>query len=385
MHVLICGGGVIGVSIAYFLGCRGVKSTVIESTGLACAASGKSGGFLARAWCDGTPLAPLARRSFALHAELNEKLGGNWGYRRLDTYGGFAGFSAPRSAYRLGWLSSEVKIGRALGSRDDTAQVHPGQFTTAMMRAAAARGAELLLGRVTAITKQNGRATGVIVAGEMIEGDAVVVAMGPWSILAASSLPIPAVFGLKGHSLVFDTGDAVPGEALFIEYREQTGTVLTPEVFPRADGTTYVCAISSETPLPVDPGGVAPDHGAIERLEAVCAALSPVLSPAKILVRQACYRPTTADGLPLIGRVPGVAGAYVATGHSVWGILNAPATGEAVAELIVDRSAHTVDLRPFDPRRLPPGEPAAAQKAPKTGVAIEHFARAGLSRDPYLE
>src|SRR5690242_10564917 len=48
MHVLVCGGGVIGASVAYFLSCRGVKATVIESTGLACAASGNSGGFLAR-------------------------------------------------------------------------------------------------------------------------------------------------------------------------------------------------------------------------------------------------------------------------------------------------------------------------------------------------
>ena len=74
-----------------------------------------------------------------------------------------------------------------------------------------------------------------------------------------------------------------------------------------------------------------------------------MLSSTKILARQACYRPITADGLPLIGRVPGVAGAYVATGHSVWGILNAPATGEAMAELIVDGAAHKVDLQPFDP------------------------------------
>jgi len=91
MDVLICGGGVIGASIAYFLSCRGVKATVIEGTGLACAASGKSGGFLARDWCDGSPLAPMARRSFALHAELAERIADNWGYRRLDTYGGFAG------------------------------------------------------------------------------------------------------------------------------------------------------------------------------------------------------------------------------------------------------------------------------------------------------
>jgi glycine/D-amino acid oxidase-like deaminating enzyme len=62
----------------------------------------------------------------------------------------------------------------------------------------------------------------------------------------------------------------------------------------------------------------------------------PALASAKILARQACYRPITRDGLPFIGRVPGVEGAYIATGHSVWGILNAPATGEAMAELISD-------------------------------------------------
>ena len=66
----------------------------------------------------------------------------------------------------------------------------------------------------------------------------------------------------------------------------------------------------------------------------------------------------TEDGLPLIGAVPGVAGAYVATGHSVWGILNAPATGEAIADLIVDGASRAVDLSPFDPARLPPFEAA---------------------------
>jgi glycine/D-amino acid oxidase-like deaminating enzyme len=35
----------------------------------------------------------------------------------------------------------------------------------------------------------------------------------------------------------------------------------------------------------------------------------------------------------MIGKVPQSEGIYVATGHRVWGILNAPATGEALAEL----------------------------------------------------
>jgi len=68
-------------------------------------------------------------------------------------------------------------------------------------------------------------------------------------------------------------------------------------------------------------------------------AISPALAAAPIRARQACFRPITEDGLPLLGPVPGVAGAYVATGHNVWGMLNAPATGEAMAELILDGAA----------------------------------------------
>ena len=65
---------------------------------------------------------------------------------------------------------------------------------------------------------------------------------GTVSILAARWLPLPAVPGYKGHSLVFETGGTIPAEALFLEYREASGEILTPELFPRADGTTWVCA-----------------------------------------------------------------------------------------------------------------------------------------------
>jgi glycine/D-amino acid oxidase-like deaminating enzyme len=51
---------------------------------------------------------------------------------------------------------------------------------------------------------------GVEIDGEIVEGDAVVIALGPWSSRAAEWLPLPAVFGLKGHSLVFETGTKVP-------------------------------------------------------------------------------------------------------------------------------------------------------------------------------
>src|SRR5919109_3768393 len=127
MRVLICGGGVIGAAIAYFLSRRGVKCIVIERTGLACAASGKSGGFLALDWCDGTPLEALARRSFALHARLPDEIGGDWGYRRLTTYAGFAGAQDSHRrgghAFDLPWLSDRVSLSQRLGSAETTAQV----------------------------------------------------------------------------------------------------------------------------------------------------------------------------------------------------------------------------------------------------------------------
>src|SRR5215468_12039453 len=89
-RIIICGGGAIGTAIAYFASRRGAQAIVIERHEVGGAASGKSGGFLALDWCGGSPLDQLARRSFALHAELSAELGDPWGYRRLTTYAGYA-------------------------------------------------------------------------------------------------------------------------------------------------------------------------------------------------------------------------------------------------------------------------------------------------------
>jgi glycine/D-amino acid oxidase-like deaminating enzyme len=367
MRVLICGGGAIGASVAYFLSLRGAEVIVLERAGIACAASGKSGGFLALDWCDGTPLAPLARRSFKLHAELAATSGREWGYRRLETLS--IALSAGRRSGAGGraglpdWIAPEARLQQRLGTAATTAQVEPGLFTRGMMAAAVERGARLRIGSVTGLVRAPaaGRVTGVLADGEAIPGDAVVIAMGPWSVLASQWLPLPAIYGLKGHSLVFRSRRPVSAHALFVDYEAEDGTAHTPEVFPRPDGTTYVCGLSSPAPVPVDPAAVGPDPGASERLRAMTASFAPALGEAEILAAQACYRPLAADGLPVIGRVPGVEAAYVATGHSVWGILNAPATGEAMAELVLDGRAGTLDLAAFDPARLPPLPPDAVR------------------------
>ena len=359
MRVLICGGGVIGTSIAYFLSQRGIEAVVIERTGIANAASGKSGGFLALDWCDGSPAEALARRSFDLHAELAQRIDDEWGYRRLDTLGVVTSARRDVGFYRKlaapDWLAGDAAVHARLGTAETTAQVNPAAFTGAVMRSALAAGARLTIGTVTGLVQgADGAVQGVMVDGQELAGDAVVIAMGPWSVLASQWLPLPAVYGLKGHSLVFRYAPTPVPHALFVELETEAGTLASPEVFPRPDGTTYVCGLSSEAPLPVDPAAVVPDEGGCDRLRAMTAQFAPALGGAEVLAEQACYRPVAEDGLPLIGAVPGAEGAYVATGHSVWGMLNGPATGEAVAELIADGAAKTVDLAPFDPARLAP-------------------------------
>jgi glycine/D-amino acid oxidase-like deaminating enzyme len=69
----------------------------------------------------------------------------------------------------------------------------------------------------------------------------------------------------------------------------------------------------------------------------------------------------TQDGVPLIGTIPGAPGGYVATGHSVRAILNAPATGKAGAELILDGVTRGINLSRFNPARFDVVDPARRQ------------------------
>ena len=355
-HVVVCGAGVMGASVAYFLARRGVAVTVVERSGVACAASGKSGGFLALDWCDGSPLEPLARTSFALHAQLARELGADYGYRRMDTFTLVAREQGTvRGDHRVApppWLDGAGVVTAALGTTETTAQVHPARFTAAMVDAARARGAQLRLGVVDEVVVRDGTARGVRVGAVTIDADAVVLAMGPWTSRYAGGLALPRVRGLKGYSVTL-TGADVPAHALFVEYRTADGRHLEPEIFPRPDGDVYVCGMADPAPLPDSPDEVDVNEASCATLARAAGRVASSLASARIDRRQACYRPVTDDGVPLIGRVPVVAGAYVATGHGPWGMLNAPATGLALAELIGDGRATTVDLRDFDPARLP--------------------------------
>jgi glycine/D-amino acid oxidase-like deaminating enzyme len=349
-NVVVCGAGVMGAAVAYFLTRRGVAVTVVERSGVACAASGKSGGFLALDWCDGSPLGGLARASFALHADLARAIPTDYGYRRLDTYMVVARErSSVSGGHRIeapGWIDGAGAVTGALGSTETTAQVHPARFTTALLEAS---GATVRMGVVQEVIERDGVARGVRVDGEMIEVDAVVLALGPWTSRVAGRR-LPRVRGLKGYSVTLAGAD-LPAHALFVDYRTADGRALEPEIVPRPDGDVYVCGMADHAPLPEAPEDIEVNDAACEVLARAAGRVSTALAKATISRRQACYRPVTDDGLPLIGRVPGLASAYVATGHGPWGMLNAPATGLALAELITRGASAAVDLDAFDPAR----------------------------------
>ena len=363
-RIVICGAGVIGASIAYHLALRGVAATVIERGGVACAASGKAGGFLARDWCDGSPLGPLAHTSFAMHAELARRIDSDYGYRPVTTFAVSAraagGPGRPGRPDRdnaraaAAWLDGACAVRARLGGTDTTAQVHPRLFTRALMEAAQSMGAALVEGRVegVSVTGSPSRVRGVRIDGAVMPADAVVVAMGPWSTVAARGLALPEVGGLKGFSITLaPSGEPLPAHALFVDYDDGRGGYLAPEVFARPDGEIYLCGLGDDRPLPVDPADIHGDPGASATLRRIAADLCSRLEDARVTSENACYRPIFADALPVMGEVPGVGGAYVATGHNCWGILLAPASGAAMAELVLDGVSSCVDLRPFAAER----------------------------------
>ncbi len=63
------------------------------------------------------------------------------------------------------------------------------------------------------------------------------------------------------------------------------------------------------------------------------------------------WRPMTWDSLPIIGPVPRLANAYLATGHNMLGLSLATATGKLIADMILQRTPH-IDPTPYLPLRF---------------------------------
>ncbi|KAH8554320.1 FAD dependent oxidoreductase [Umbelopsis sp. PMI_123] len=356
-HVIIIGAGAVGASVSYFLSKKdpNLKITVVEKTGVAQAASGKSGGFLALDWSASTELGPLSSKSFQLHEQLAKELDGeSYGYRKVDTYAvTMASTTSGKRFKTISWLDT-VKIDRVeqMGNKKTTAQVHPYLFTNKLVDDAKRRGVEVLCGQgVKSLVwdHSKNKLTGVMLDDDtVIEGDAAVVCMGPWS----STLPIRSnrsprgklpIIAARAHSIVLKPHCEVPAQALFCSV-QLNRNFYDPEIYPRPDSTVYICGETDDETLPPSAADVQIKQKSIDTLRELAAIVSPShLGDAELVATQACYLPTSKDGLPLIGEHPNSHGVYIATGHSCWGILNSPVTGLMLSELLVDGKITCVD------------------------------------------
>ncbi|XP_076926849.1 D-amino-acid oxidase-like [Bidens hawaiensis] len=361
-RVLVCGGGVIGVCTAYFLSKKGAAVTLIEQSSIACAASGKAGGFLALDWCDGGPVSSLARASFNLHRTLAEELNGkeSYGYRPVNTLSlSVTEAESQRSGKKStlpGWIDGPVKSPKTIGTTNTTAQVQPQLFTRRLLEKAVVEyGVKVVAGKVKTVETGGGKVT-VVVDDGVIGGDAVVLALGPWTSKFKLLSSLVRVHGLKAHSLVLEPKDAhaISADALFLSYYPaHGGQPMDPEIYPRPTGEVYICGMSSQEEVPDSPEEIEPNPDSIRVLKRVAGTTSSHLGEESVVkAEQACFLPCTDDSVPVIGEVPGMKGCYVATGHSCWGILNGPATGAAMAELVMDGCSTIVDLARFSPARF---------------------------------
>lgn len=100
---------------------------------------------------------------------------------------------------------------------------------------------------------------------------------------------------------------------------------------------------------------VTPGWRFMEEMTKTCGRLLPYLRSAKILRQWAGHYCNTEDAQPIYGPVPGVEGLYLALGFSGHGFMLAPATGQLITEMILDRPL-TIDVSDLDIGRFERGE-----------------------------
>ena len=282
----------------------------MEAVEVGHAASGRAGGFLALDWCDGQRTEGLARRSFQLHKELSEELGADTGYRAMNTLS--LGVQQGRGKGRGGgtrgpaWVTGEVTHCEVIGTPDTTAQVHPQLLTRALAAAAQRRGARLVAGEVAGLRLEAGAVTGAsLSSGAALQADTVVLCMGPWTGrgLRWGGVDRELISGSRAHSITLQLQDpatsAIDNTALFLSSLKE------PEVYPRPDGTVYMCGgcSSDHAPLPPHPREVAVDTAACAQIKETAGAVSAELGAVTRYTPSACYLPHSEDGAPLIGHL----------------------------------------------------------------------------------
>ena len=193
--------------------------------------------------------------------------------------------------------------------------------------------------RLDQISKGNGEITGLVTSQGTMNADRYVFATGAWSGKWSIDLEcdIPVEPG-KGYSVTMTRPATMPSHAM-----------LMPEkhigVTPFADGYRIASMMEFagfDTSIPPF------------RIRQLKDSARPFLKePAGPAVEDRWYgwRPMTWDSLPIIGRLPTIKNALLATGHNMLGLTLAPVTGKLVADLVCERPSD-LPVEALSPQRF---------------------------------
>lgn len=358
MRVAVVGGGVIGCSIAYHLQKAGADVTLLERGEISGEASGAAAGMLIAPIEDTghKPFDTLRKASLAMYpdeiADVQALSGVDVQYKvpgmiRTAHTTDFARELRAASRRRgFQWVDgaalrelepalSTGVIGAAYSELDS--DVNPGALTNAFAGAAEKMGANIRRRTMlTGFLSVGERVAGVRTNAGEISADAVVLAAGPWTGSLGRRLrlrlPTPP---MRGQMIAYRSKalrHAIWGEEGYL--------VPKPGGFIFAGATVEDVGFRKTTTA-----------RALAGLRRMASDLVPALQHAELASSWAGLRPGSADGLPVIGKLPGKDNAYVATGHFRNGILLAPITGALVADMVVTGKMDS-RLRPFAAERF---------------------------------
>ncbi|MBB4661407.1 NAD(P)/FAD-dependent oxidoreductase [Conexibacter arvalis] len=216
-------------------------------------------------------------------------------------------------------------------------QVDPARFLQYLARRARALGVDIReRWEVSGFEVAGRRVTAVRCLNATIPADALVIAAGAASRSLAADLGVhlPVVAG-KGYSLDVVEPDWMPRHALM--YMDTHLAVSPYGDRLRVAGTMEFSRRRS------------PDPERVRALEDVARDTFGGWRDAAPAWMGA--RPIVPDGLPVVGRLPGLVNAYAATGYSMLGMTISPASGELLAEEVMTGSKPAI-AAPFDPARF---------------------------------
>jgi sarcosine oxidase subunit beta len=369
--VVVIGGGVNGVSIAYALAARGVKTVLVEKGALASGASGRSSALVRMHYTNEWD-ARLAWASFPVFRNWMELMGGP----TVFTHTGFVNVVAPQFADHLR-LNVEMLRGIGVNTtaitgaelRDlqpfanvddigaaayepDSGYANPAETVEGFRRRATELGARVLQWTaVTRVIRQESRVTGVDTSGGRIDAGSVIVAAGAWSRRLCAEIGLELHARPKAIDTVAVTRppELAKGHMVFIDNVQ--GNYFRPE----SGGLTLVGVPCQEWDIDPDTlqTGLPPeaaDVGAQLLTHRI-----PAMERATLSRGYRAFDGYSADRHAILGRVDGIDGLYLATAFSGSGFKIAPAVGTCMAELVTEGRAKTVDIEPFSIRRFAEG------------------------------